>query len=180
MKKINILLILGAIFLSLNTMAQDSKILAGVRLNYASDIESLGITAEGTYLINDTWEAGAGFTYFLPSDNGVWGDWNYSALDVDAHYVLVDDAVKVYALAGINMTFLSYDFSYESYDYNYITGEMYTTTVEDSYSDSYIGFNVGAGIRYPLSDKLSLKGLAKYTIGDVDYITFGAGVLYHF
>lgn len=171
MKRVNVLLKVGVALLVLAILpftvkAQDSKILGGMGLNYSSDISSIGLSAKGVYLIDDTWEGAASFTYLFESNYTNW-----SMLDFDGHYVLSADDTKVfYGLGGLNFTFWKVKLDSEFGDFfgdSNITG-------------SEVGFNVGAGGRYKLSDNIHLVGEMKYTIGGFNFFTIGAGVLYHF
>lgn len=171
MKKVNTLLKIGAIvfvmaMLPFTAKAQDSKILGGVGLNYSSNISSMGISAKGVYLIDDTWEGATSFTYLFESNYTNW-----SMLDLDGHYVFsADDSKMFYALGGLNFTFWKVKMASE---FGGVFGDS-------NISGSEVGFNIGAGGRYKLSDKLHLVGEAKYTLGGFNFLTIGAGILYHF
>ncbi len=171
MKKVSTLLKAGAIvfvmaLLPTTVKAQDSKILGGLGLNYSSDISSIGISAKGVYLIDDTWEGAASFTYLFESNYTNW-----SMLDLDGHYVFSsDDSRMFYALGGLNFTFWKIK----------MASEFGTLFGNSNISGSEVGINIGAGGRYKLSNKLHLVGEAKYTIGGFNFFTLGAGVLYHF
>ncbi len=171
MKRLNVALkIISFVFVaaafSFSAKAQDSKVLGGLGLNYTSDIGSVGITAKGVYMIDENWEGSAGFTYLFENNYTNW-----SMLDLDGHYVFSSDDKKAfYGLAGLNFTFWKFDYSY-SYGY-YI----------DDYSinGTEVGINLGAGGRFKITDDLSVFGEAKYTFGGFNFLTLGAGVLYHF
>lgn len=139
-------------------------------LSYASNIGSPGISAKGVYLIDDTWEASAGFTYLFEKDYTNW-----SLLDLDGHYVFnSDDSKTLYGLAGLNFTFWKIDMATD-YDEGY--GDLFGGF---ELSGTEVGINLGAGGRFALSDKLNLFGEVKYTIGGFNFLNLGAGVLYSF
>lgn len=196
MKKTKILLMMAVVLATgLTASAQDSKIMAGAGLDYASEIKNFGIHLNGLYLINDTWEADAGFTYYFKKDYTTW-----SALNFNAHYVFsADDKMSFYALAGLNMTFYKFKMENPLAGYNMggdeyggYDGEEYyseydpyaefanalTADIEDSGSE--VGINLGIGGRLALTEQLYLMGEIKYTIGGADYFNIGTGILYHF
>lgn len=162
---------------SLTTQAQDSKIMAGGGLSYATDISTIGISAKGVYLINETWEAAPSFTYYLKKNNVNW-----STLDFDAHYVFsIVDEMTFYAIGGLNVTFWKWNYDgsdslgdeYDGY------GDLFGGSSLDA-SGSDIGVNIGAGGRYALTDQMYLNADLKYTIGNANYLSASVGVLYHF
>lgn len=155
-----------ALFSTSKTQAQDNNFLAGIGVAYGSDISSIGFSAKGVYLINDQWEAGASFTYFLPKTT-LGFDLNWYSFDVDAHYVFSsENKTTFYGLGGINVLMVSTP-SYSFGGYSTPSG-----------SDTNFGLNLGAGTRYGLSDSLSLVGEAKYTIASGGYFQIGAGILF--
>jgi hypothetical protein len=162
---------------SLTSKAQDSKILAGAGLNYATDISTMGISAKGVYLASDTWEIAPAFTYYFKKNNVNW-----STLDFDGHYVFsVSDKSTFYAIGGLNVTFWkwSYD-SDDSYGDEYDEYDDYFGGFDLDASGSDIGFNIGVGSRFAISDKMYFNGDLKYTLGGSNFLSVGAGLLYHF
>lgn len=152
---------------SLTTQAQDSKIMAGAGLTYATDISTMGISAKGVYLVNDTWEIAPSFTYYLKKNNVNW-----STLDFDAHYVFsADDKNTFYAIGGLNVTFWKFKMDGALDDY-------FGGSFDASGSD--VGVNIGVGSRFAISDKMYFNADLKYTIGNANYLSAGVGVLYHF
>lgn len=168
-----------SVFFSLKSQAQDSKIMAGAGLKYASDISTLGIEAKGVYLASDTWEIAPAFTYYLKKNSVNW-----STLDFDAHYVFSSDEKSTfYAIGGLNITFWKWDVEgTDSYDDEY---DEYDDFIGDFVSDldasgSDIGVNIGVGSRFALSDKMYFNADLKYTIGNANYLSAGVGLLVHF
>lgn len=173
MKKISVFLIAITLLFASNLFAQSegTKFLLGGGLNYVTDINSIGLSVDGTYLINENWEAAAGFTYLFEKDYVNW-----SMLDFDGHYVFYkENGLSAYGLAGLNITFwkIKWDDVYGG------LGAAWSG-IDDISKGSDAGFNLGAGIRYGLSDKLLLTGEAKYTISSGGFLTLTAGVAYCF
>ena len=187
-QKMKKLIIVFALVLttSMVSFAQDSKFMAGGGLSYATKIENIGLNIKGLYLIDETWEAAGGFTYFFKKNYTTW-----SALDFDGHYILSNtDGMSLYALAGLNFTFFKFemdnalgglsglgDMGDEYGDYNNYANAL-TSSAEITGSD--VGVNIGIGGRMPLSDKLFLTGEIKYTLGGANYLNAGVGILYSF
>lgn len=177
---IAILMLSGAFLGKVN--AQESKISVGAGLNYATKIENIGISLQGLYKINPTWEASPKFTYFFKKNF-----MSYSALDFNGHYVFSDNGSSAfYALAGLNITFYKFDFGNgselefeidEEYDlYNdYLGGASF---IDDKGSN--MGLNLGIGTRFPISDKLDFNAEGKYILGNLNYLNLGVGILYKF
>ncbi|MBN2596651.1 outer membrane beta-barrel protein [Labilibaculum sp.] len=163
------------VFFSLTSKAQDSKIMAGAGLGYATDISTLGISAKGVYLASDTWEIAPAFTYYLKKNNVNW-----STLDFDAHYVFsTDESMTFYGIGGLNVTFWKFKMdgvSSGSSEFDDFLGGM--SDLDASGSD--IGVNIGVGSRFALSDKMYFNADLKYTIGGSNFLSAGVGLLYHF
>ena len=164
-----------SVFFSLTTQAQDSKILAGAGLKYATDISTMGIEAKGVYLASDTWEIAPAFTYYFKKNN-----LNWSTLDFDAHYVFsADDKNTFYAIGGLNVTFWKFKVDGLSELDDLFEGSGLGGSGFDS-SGSDVGVNIGVGSRFAISDKMYFNADLKYTIGNANYLSAGVGVLYHF
>lgn len=168
MKKITTL-IFTALFALVAYNTADAQIKIGAGLAYGSGVlegngsddwqNDLGITVDGYYTITPEIRAGAGFTYYLPKEEGglTIGIWEFN---MNGNYAFVNkEEMMVYALAGINITGISSEFDGESD------------------SDSETGLNLGAGIEYGMSFG-DLFGEAKLgnVGGDADQFVLGVGV----
>ncbi len=164
-----------SVFFSLTSQAQDSKILGGAGLKYATDIGTMGIEAKGVYLASETWEIAPAFTYYFKKNN-----WNWSTLDFDAHYVFsADEKSTFYAIGGLNVTFWKFNgiTTGGGSELDDFIGSL-TSNLDTSGSD--VGVNIGVGSRFAISDKMYFNAELKYTIGGSNYLSAGVGVLYHF
>lgn len=172
MKK-NVFLILALVaifsFTVTKVNAQDNKFSLGGGFGYATGIKSVGFFGKGQYQFTSQWEATASFTYFLPSEiNGI--DYQLSALDLDGHYVFYNDEYKLasYMLSGIDVLF----------------GKSHYTVLGSDYYDSgsTLGINIGAGLRYQLSERLALNPELKYVVsfGENSYLSLSVGLLFNF
>jgi hypothetical protein len=168
--------------------AQDSKISLGAGLNYATDIENIGISLQGLYSINSEWEVSPKFTYFFKKNYTT-----YSTLDFDGHYVFSDNGTNAfYAIGGINLTFFKYKYDGPSLVRSFELGDDFEEA-EDLYNDIFsgisnnlewkdneAGINLGVGARFSLTDALSVCTEAKYTTTYSGFLSVGAALMYKF
>jgi len=166
MKKL-ILLLIVALALTFNSFAQIS---AGGGLVYGTEQETIGFNFRGQYNVWENVDVVGGFTIYLPNKQKqtlifttVESKTNMWAFDVDGHYNFeLMDNLKVYPLAGLNISGVSVD----------VNG---TKT-----SDTEVGFNIGAGATYEITDKIAGLFETKYTIGNYDQAVISFGALYRF
>ena len=123
---------------SASTFAQAGSKTIGIQGNYMLDSpNNFGIGANFGYELIDNLRGVAEFNYLLKKDYVSW--WN---VEVNAEYLFrIGDAVAIYPLAGIDFTGFS---------------------VENGGSDSKMGLNIGGGVEFALSGKLSLKAEYNY------------------
>lgn len=167
MKKITLLAVV-TIALTFNSFAQIS---AGGGITYGSEQKTIGFNLRGQYNVWENVDAVAGFTFFFPKKTSqqfpIVGTiktkttmWSF---DIDGHYNFeLMDKLKAYPIAGLNLSGVSVD----------VNG---TKT-----SDTEVGFNIGAGATYEITDKLAGLFEIKYTLGKYDQAVIGIGVLYGF
>lgn len=175
MKKLRLVFaiaIISIVALSTNQLkAQESKILAGGGVAYATEINSAAVFAKGVYQINDKWEGALGINYFFPKGEGDF-EIKWLAFDLDAHYIFSQDTnFNFYGIAGLNImrvTVPGFDYSYD---------EEYMSSGSISSTDT--GFNLGIGSRYKLSDSLFGLGEAKYAVNSGGYLQVSLGVLFN-
>jgi outer membrane protein X len=155
-------------------MAAGGNLVVGM----GNELTNFGIGAKFQYNVMKPLRLEGSFTYFLPKTWGVAGlaesklsMWD---LSVNAHWLFpVADKIAVYPLAGLG-----------------ILGSKSSVEVEvgglegfdiPSTSTSEVGFNLGGGIDYGLTDKLILNAELKYKIGgNWSRLLISAGVAYKF
>jgi opacity protein-like surface antigen len=174
MKKLKLVFaiaIISVFALSTNQFqAQESEILVGVGVGYATEINSAAIFAKGVYKINDTWEGSLGVNYFFPKGEGDF-EIKWMSFDLDAHYVFsTKDNFDIYGIAGVNIMRVTVP----GFDYSYDEEEMSSSSI----SSTDTGINLGLGGRYQLSDKLFGLGEAKYAVNSGGYLQVSLGVLF--
>ncbi len=149
-----------------NAKAQFS---AGLGLNYATEINNLGISAQVAYDFTEDWAATGAFTYYLEKDNLTWTN-----IDLNANYSFteVGKTGKLYGLAGLSYLSTSFDMPKQEYE-----GHTYGG---GSVSDSKVGLNLGAGLKMGLSEKMLLCPELMYTTTGGGHIRLGAKLMFKF
>ena len=164
MKKITLLSVV-IIALACNSFAQ---INAGGGITYGSEQKTIGFNLRGQYNVWENVDVAGGFTFYLPynekqsvlfitvdSKTTMW------SFDVDGHYNFdLMDKLTAYPLAGLNISGVSIE----------VNGSKA--------KDTEVGFNIGAGAAYEITDKLAGFFELKYTLGNYDQAVIGIGVLY--
>jgi outer membrane protein X len=182
MKKVVLsLIIMFLVAAILPAMAQKGAMKLGPQIGYGFDAKTLGVGAKFTYGLSDQIRLNPGFMYFLPkSEETIYVDpitgqtetssWKTTwwELNLDGNYMFGDeDELCFYGLAGLNITGVSV--SYEA------TGEL---DFDLSESTTEVGINLGGGVQYPFTDKMSGFAELKYTAASTDQLGFAAGLLF--
>jgi outer membrane protein X len=153
-----------------SAQVQKNETAAGVNLVYGSRIESMGIGARFQYGILDQLRTEVGFNYFFEHNHNTCWDVN-----INAHYLLNvwNQKLYIYPLVGINYTMMKYGRHTEIIDG--VSREV------PSDEDNHIGFNVGLGAEYELTDHIGVNLEYRHTIiRSVDQGVIGAGINYKF
>ncbi len=155
--------------LLLGTIASQAQVKLGGKIAYGSEIESIGLGAKGVYELNDQWDLSGELVYFFGDDETIGGvevETSLFTVNADAHYNfdISSDQFGVYALAGLNISFVEASTNFLG--------------VETEVSDSEVGLNIGGGATYELQDNISLFSELKFIAGDFDQVVFSVGVLF--
>lgn len=153
-----------------DTQSPAYDIKAGGGLVYGTDIESLGLQANGYYRlpVNEQVFVGGDITYFFgDSESFPGGEESYSLLTINIngqYHFYQDDGLGAYGLGGINYGMFRYSAEYDqASDFN------------TSGSESEVGLNLGAGVEYDL-DFGMIYGELKFVVSGYDQLVLGAGV----
>jgi hypothetical protein len=143
-----------------------AQITVGPGIVYGTDINNIGISANGKYVFTEKWSAAPSFTYFLKK-NGL----NWSALDLDANYQLseIENLGSLYAIGGLNVTFFKF-----KYDADFGEWGDYSSSV----SGSDAGVNLGLGLNVAATEKFALAPEIRYTLGGGNYLRIGVKVMF--
>ncbi len=155
------LIILSAFIFAFSSAVNAQNIKVGGGLAYSTNIGNPGISLNGTYKFNEKIDIAPSFVYYFTKDYVNWKE-----LNIDEHYMFMKkNDIDIYALGGLALTMVSLDFP------SGWLGSGY------SYSETYIGLNVGAGAIKNFG-KFDVFAEAKYTIGTADHLAVTGGVLY--
>lgn len=145
----------------------EAQTAVGANLVYGTEIKSPGVGARFQYGVLDQLRTEVGFNYFFEhKHNSCWD------VNINAHYLLNvwNQKVYIYPLVGINYTMMKYGRHTEE-----------DGTVVPSDEDNHIGFNVGLGAEYELTDHIGVNLEYRHTIiRSVDQGVIGAGINYKF
>ncbi len=165
---------LAITFFIQNTNAQTT---VGGGIAYGTEIENMGIDLTGQYFVKDNIAIEGSFTYYLPKDFGdgssaLGDDYKIKWYEINAnanYYFKMPGKTKAYALAGLNMSFLSVP----TFDFGSIFGGGSGVKNE---TNSEIGLNIGAGADFDLGKNFTPFAQLKYVISDADQLQILAGV----
>lgn len=162
-----LLTIVSVILVSLGAFAQKGEKNIGAHVLYGTEIEQFGLGAKFQYNVTDAIRLEAVGDYFPESD-----DWSMFDINLNGHYLFhFANKFIAYPLVGINYTRVTVDLS----DLN--DGYIYEDLGKES--DGSIGFNIGGGIQYNLTDKLRIGAELKYqTISGWNTPMIGIGLTY--
>lgn len=168
MKKI---ILTTALILGLGYTAQ-AQTKAGIHFGYGTEIEKAAIGANAEFGITDKISIAPDFTYYFTESTeyvktSVW------ELNANGHYYFLDqDKFKVFGLAGLNYTHAKV--TWDGPSFWGIGGGS------SSSSDGEIGFNLGGGATYDLTEKIQAFSTLKYTAGSTDQLAIFIGARYIF
>ena len=135
---------------------------AGLAGGYGLSIKEPGFGLYGMFNINEQIKIVPSIMYYLPheiSTSGGIQKFNWWIVNMDGNYIVLDqEAFQAYGLMGLSMA--------------YLKGEQDEPPFEDIKYQYKLGLNVGAGIRLPISDKVSPFAELKLILGDEAYFSF--------
>lgn len=196
-------------FVSVCSFAQSGDTKVGVYGAMGTENSNIGIGAKFQYNFTDAIRAEASFDYFLKKDNvtNMNGGLNLHYLIPISENFRVYPIVGISYIywkfdyegalgdgfgASFEETMLNQGMSQSDLDmlkenapdeYNRLKAEYESAygSLEDSSSESKIGFNVGAGLEYDLSKNISIFAEGRYQIvSDFDQTVIAAGLSFKF
>lgn len=150
--------LIAVIMLTASTsFAQSGDIKVGGGLVYGSEVEAIGLQANGVYGFTEEISAAADVSIYFPDGYDWW------AINLNGHYNFhAEEGTSVYGLAGLNIATLSFDVDLGQFG-------------SASGSDSEVGLNLGGGAEFDV-EFAHVFGEAKYIIGNADQFVIGAGL----
>ncbi len=157
-----------AIAFILVSFGMNAQTFIGGGMSYLGD---MGVEVNSEFGISDGMlTLSPSLDYYFPGENVTSLAFNF-----DGHYNLGDvEDTNYYPIAGLNYYYFSYDIPKITNPY---TGE---TVGGGSVSDGKIGFNLGFGVNFPITDSMKLYGEAKFVLNDyADDFGIAAGILFN-
>ncbi|MBR1620828.1 MAG: porin family protein [Prevotella sp.] len=179
MKKL--LFTLAITLATISASAQKGVKTVGANVSYGTEIKNIGIGVKGQYGITDAIRGEASLDYFFKNDGMSMWDVN-----LNVHYLFpITEKIKVYPLAGLTFTNWRYEIAWDfedAFEGWYLDEEDYEDIKgKESYTESEFGINLGGGIQYDITDKLTINAEAKYQIiSNYNQLVLGIGVAYKF
>ncbi|MBT33598.1 MAG: hypothetical protein CMO01_28365 [Thalassobius sp.] len=149
---------------------EKGAVTAGGGFVYGSSLEKLGIGLTGQYYFTDNLAGEVGLNFFFPDKyrtnnyEAKYSVWTIN-LNVNYYFNTQSDVVKPYVLGGLNFANIKSKVSRNS----------------ESYSDTHteVGINLGGGLDFTISDKVTPFFNMKYVVSDLDQLVIGAGVRFN-
>jgi opacity protein-like surface antigen len=162
MKKSILLTVIIAGFMSVSPLKAQFSIGPGVV--YGTEIEQVGLSANASFDFLKRLGVMGDYTYFFKKNSLEWWTLDFDAtLDV----LRFSETSKLYGLAGVNWTYYSFP------EGTYSTG---------SGSKTYTGFNLGAGWKIGVANKMSVVPEVRYTFASLEsssgYLRFGVKLMF--
>lgn len=162
--KIFIALVISSSLFINKTNAQEIKLGGGMVIG--TDIPPLGFQFKGTYglgMLLENLSGSVEFGIFIPSTQNNYKHSRW-AIDVDGNYTFWSTGgFNFYAVGGLNIT-------------------HYAKKSEVAWLSDVIGtkpgLNVGAGVNFGFSSKMSAYSEVKYILSNYDQAVFNVGVLF--
>jgi len=124
----------------------------------------LGLGAKAKFDLNDQFKISPSFVFLASnSENTALGKVSSTVFEIngDVHYAFSDNGnVMFYGLGGLNLVVASGKFFGESF------------------SDTDIGLNLGAGGEYVIADKFNAFTEAKFGLGGAEQLLISAGIYF--
>jgi outer membrane immunogenic protein len=155
-------LLLLAVFSLVCYASSFAQVRVGGMLGYGTEVEQWGLGVNAEFFLNEKMAIAPNLLFYFPEKrNGL--KFSYWELNGNFHYYLLsEDAVSIYGLAGLNL----------------ITIKVKATDdFLDDYdnSESELGLNLGLGVNFKVGGVLPF-GELKYVAGDADQAVLLLGV----
>jgi opacity protein-like surface antigen len=132
----------------------------GVAAGYGTEIREPGFGAFGMFSVNDQIKVVPNAMYYLPhkvaTENGTQ-KFSWWTISVDGDYIVINQGLtRFYGIMGLTFISLRGEQDEE------ISGQEF----KDKVTLQKLGLNIGAGIRFPLSEHIAPFAELKYTLAD--------------
>jgi len=144
------------------TIVTYSQTKVGANIVYGSESD-FGLGVKASFDVSEKFKVSPSVSYFF-TESVPEVSTTMMSFDADAHYFFeLKEKLSVYPLAGINVFYTSVSSSFNS---------VYSASSTD------FGINLGGGLNYKVSDKLTGFSEIKAMLNNGNQIVFSAGVMY--
>lgn len=166
----SLLLTMALGFVLMNFKVQGQAAVGG-GLAFGTEIESVGINLNGTYLITENIAVAPSLIYWIPKSYFADFKLKWFEVDLNGHYYFdAGGNIKPYALAGLNFSFITVP---TYYGVNWLGGTVETR----NHTTTKVGLNLGGGVEFDIDAPIKPFGQLNYTIIDnFDQLVIMAGV----
>ena len=138
----------------------------GIEAAYSSEVKEPGFGVTSIVRVNDQIKLTPNILYYLPhkitTDDGTQ-EFQWYAVNLDGNFVIVNSGIfEGYGLMGLNFSII------QGKQDEIILGQDFT----DKRTLQKLGLNIGAGIRFNVSDKMVPFAELRYTLGSNANFTF--------
>lgn len=160
----------AVLFIALLSVSKTSsaQFYLGPKVAYNNIFDMAGGGLEMGTITNEKYKFGIDAIYYIPKEASVGFGWasesvKYTFMEVNANfsYLLPLGSANVYPIGGMQAAFVAEEVKQSVYGYS--------TNV--SYKDTYIGFNLGAGLRMNRAGRVSPSIEFKYAISGYNNMT---------
>lgn len=163
MKKL-IIVVLMALFLPMAGFSQFTHV--GIEAAYSTQVKEPGFGIYGIFRVNDQIKLTPNILFHLPhkiNTNDGTQNFQWYSINLDGNYVILNHGIfEGYGLMGLNFTI--------------IQGEQDEIILSQPFKDKQtlqkVGLNLGAGMRFNVSDKVTPFAELRYTLGGTANFTF--------
>ena len=168
MKKFFMIMLFALPFI-FDSEESNAQTTVGGGIAYGTDIESVGIHADGQFFINERMTIAPSILYYFPRE--IVEGFNFKWFEINGninYYFITDEKVNVYGLTGLNVSIVSVPvFTFSSIFGNGDTNNSSTTK---------IGLNIGVGADFDIGSNIIPFGQLRYNISSFNQLAIEAGV----
>jgi opacity protein-like surface antigen len=154
-------------FVTLFSETVSAQITAGGGLSISTETETLGLTINGSYPIQEieNFRVTGDIVWYFPKQITTFYDQRWFEVNLNANYTFYEkDEVNAYSISGLNFTRVALKYTGPN-------GNAFSNT-----SDLKVGLNLGVGGEYRINDQIKAFAEFRFVLSNFDQAAFSAGV----